>query len=55
MINYKHLHYFYVVAREGSIAKASELLHLTPQTISGQLSVLEVYVVKTFWTGSGLI
>jgi len=29
------------VAREGSIAKASELLHLTPQTISGQLSVLE--------------
>ncbi|MBL7004935.1 MAG: transcriptional activator NhaR [Gammaproteobacteria bacterium] len=41
MINYKHLHYFLVVAKEGSIAKASSLLHLTPQTISGQLSVLE--------------
>ena len=41
MINFKHLHYFFVVAREGSIARASELLHLTPQTISGQLSVLE--------------
>ena len=41
MINYKHLHYFYVVAKEGSIARASEFLHLTPQTISGQLAVLE--------------
>ena len=41
MINYKHLHYFWVVAKEGSIARASERLHLTPQTISGQLSVLE--------------
>jgi len=41
MINYKHLHYFWVVANEGSIARASESLHLTPQTISGQLSLLE--------------
>ena len=40
-INYKHLHYFWVVAREGSIASASEKLHITPQTISGQLSLLE--------------
>ena len=39
--NYKHLHYFWIVAREGSIAKASEKLHVTPQTISGQLSLLE--------------
>ncbi len=41
MVNYKHLHYFWVVAKEGSIARASEKLHLTPQTISGQLSLLE--------------
>ncbi len=41
MINYKHLRYFWMVAREGSIAKASKLLFLTPQTISGQLSLLE--------------
>mgnify|MGYP001817094122 CR=1 FL=1 len=41
MINYKHLHYFYVVAKEGSIARASDILHLTPQTISGQLNILE--------------
>ncbi|NOR43929.1 MAG: transcriptional activator NhaR [Gammaproteobacteria bacterium] len=41
MVNYKHLHYFWVVAKEGGIARASERLHLTPQTISGQLSSLE--------------
>ena len=41
MINYKHLHYFWVTAKEGGIARASERLHLTPQTISGQLSLLE--------------
>ena len=40
-LNYKHLHYFWVVAHEGSITKASERLHITPQTISGQLSLLE--------------
>lgn len=41
MINYKHLRYFWVVARSGSIASASETLHLTPQTISGQITMLE--------------
>ena len=40
-LNYSHLHYFWVVAREGSIAKAAETLSLTPQTISGQLKLLE--------------
>lgn len=41
MINYKHLHYFYAVAQEGGVARASERLHVTPQTISGQLGLLE--------------
>ena len=41
MINYKHLHYFLTVAKEGGIARASERLNITPQTISGQLSLLE--------------
>ncbi len=52
-INYKHLHYFWVVAREGSIARASEQLHLTPQTISGQLSLLEKSVGKKLFSRSG--
>ena len=41
MINFKHLHYFWVVAKQGGIARASEILHLTPQTISGQINQLE--------------
>ena len=40
-LNYKHLRYFHTVASEGSIQAAAELLHLTPQTISGQLRSLE--------------
>lgn len=40
-LNYNHLLYFWTVANEGSIARASEVLHLTPQTISGQLKLLE--------------
>ena len=41
MISYKHLHYFWPVAKDGSIARASKCLNLTPQTISGQLGLLE--------------
>jgi len=40
-MNFKHLRYFMTVAQEGSINRASEKLHLTPQTISGQLKLLE--------------
>ena len=40
-LNLKHLRYFWSVASNGSIARASEILHLTPQTISGQLRELE--------------
>ena len=40
-LNYTHLLYFWTVSREGSVARAAEVLHLTPQTISGQLKKLE--------------
>lgn len=40
-LNFKHLRYFWMVAKSGSIARASERLHLTPQSISGQLSEFE--------------
>jgi LysR family transcriptional activator of nhaA len=40
-MNYRHLHYFWTVLRTGSIARASEQLHLTPQTLSGQIKHLE--------------
>jgi len=52
-INLKHLRYFWVVASEGSITQASEILHLTPQTISGQLRVLEESIGNKLFKKSG--
>lgn len=40
-LNYHHLLYFWTVAKEGSVAKASEKLRLAQPTISGQLRLLE--------------
>lgn len=40
-LNYKHLQYFRVVAKAGSIARACEQLHVTPQTVSGQIALFE--------------
>jgi LysR family transcriptional activator of nhaA len=40
-LNYHHLLYFWVVAREGSIVRASEELRLAHPTISGQIHRLE--------------
>ena len=53
MVNYKHLHYFWAVAREGGVARASERLNLTPQTISGQLSLLEAHLGVELFTRVG--
>ena len=41
MLNYKQLYYFWHVARSGGVTRAAEQLHLTPQTISGQVAELE--------------
>lgn len=40
-LNYHHLHHFWVVAKEGGIARACEKLHVTQPTVSGQLRQLE--------------
>ena len=40
-MNFKHLHYFWVTAKAGGVMRASEQLHTTPQTLSGQIKLLE--------------
>jgi LysR family transcriptional activator of nhaA len=52
-LNYSHLHYFWTVAREGSIVRASQSLHLTPQTISGQLKLLDEAVGQSLFNRVG--
>ena len=39
--NYKHLYYFWVVAKEGGIARAADKLDMAIQTISAQVHELE--------------
>jgi LysR family transcriptional activator of nhaA len=51
--NYKHLRYFWAVAANGTIASAAEILHVTPQTISGQLRELEEQVNAKLFQKSG--
>lgn len=40
-LNFHHLYYFYVIAKEGSIAKAAERLRIGQPTLSTQLKQLE--------------
>ena len=40
-LNYQHLLYFWMVAREGTVARAAAQLRLAQPTLSGQIRVLE--------------
>ena len=40
-MNLKHLRYFWATAHAGSVAGAAGQLHLTPQTVSAQIKLLE--------------
>ncbi len=40
-LNYHHLYYFWVVAREKGISRASPVLYLAPPTLSAQIKLLE--------------
>lgn len=52
-LNYHHLLYFWVTAREGSITRASAVLNLTQPTISGQIGALEEALGEPLFEKSG--
>lgn len=52
-LNYHHLLYFWTVAKEGSITKACEKLHLSQPTISNQLKTLEQSIGHPLFQRSG--
>jgi LysR family transcriptional activator of nhaA len=56
-LNYHHLLYFWTVAKEGSIVRASKALRLAPPTISAQLRTLEENLGQKLLTrrGRGLV
>lgn len=52
-LNYHHLHYFWVVAREGTIQQASQQLHVGQPAISTQLHQLELSLGQKLLRRSG--
>lgn len=52
-LNYHHLFYFWVVAREGTIAAACKELHVAQPTISAQLRALEDAIGRKLFTRAG--
>ena len=52
-LNYHHLLYFWTVAREGSIARASVTLRLAQPTISAQIATLEGALGEKLFTRTG--
>ena len=52
-MNFKHLHYFWVTAKAGGIMRAGEQLHTTPQTLSGQIKLLEGWLGRKLFRKSG--
>ena len=52
-MNFKHLYYFWVTARAGGVMRAGEQLHTTPQTISGQIKLLEDWLGRDLFQKNG--
>ncbi len=52
-MNFKHLYYFWVAAKAGGIMRAGEQLHTTPQTLSGQIKLLEEWLGRKLFRKSG--
>ena len=52
-MNFKHLHYFWVAAHAGGIVRAGEQLHISPQTLSGQIKLLEEALDKKLFRKAG--
>jgi LysR family transcriptional activator of nhaA len=52
-LNYRHLYYFWVVAKEGSVTRAAERLDIAIQTISAQLGLLEQSIGKSLLAPQG--
>jgi LysR family transcriptional activator of nhaA len=52
-LNYHHLFYFWVTARQGSVTRASEELDVAQPTVSGQLRALEKALGEKLFTRAG--
>lgn len=52
-MNLKHLFYFWKVAKHGGVVRAAEAIHISPQTLSGQVKLLEDHVGTALFKRQG--
>jgi LysR family transcriptional activator of nhaA len=52
-LNYHHLYYFWMAAREGGIGRASRLLNLSQPTVSAQIRTLEEQLGEKLFSRNG--
>ncbi len=52
-MNFKHLYYFWATAHAGGVMRAGEQLHTTPQTLSGQIKLLEARLGSSLFRKRG--
>lgn len=52
-LNYHHLRYFWMVAKEGGLRRAAEKLHVSQPTISAQIAALEAGLGEKLFLRSG--
>jgi LysR family transcriptional activator of nhaA len=52
-LNYRHLHYFWVVAKEGGMARGADRLGMAVQTVSAQVRLLEQELGYSLFKPSG--
>lgn len=52
-MNLKHLYYFWKVAKHGGVIRAGDAIHISPQTLSGQIKLLEESVGTALFSRQG--
>lgn len=52
-LNYHHLRYFWMAAKEGGLRKAAEKLHVSQPTISAQIAALEEVLAEELFDRAG--
>ena len=52
-LNYHHLHYFWVVAKDGNLTRAAARLHVSQSALSTQIRLLEAQIGQPLFTRAG--
>ncbi len=52
-MNLKHLYYFWKIAKLGGVVRAAEAIHISPQTLSGQIKLLEARLGAALFVRQG--